>query len=439
MPKRIYFHVDEGSMPLELWDNIKNINNIDSANSYERTEELIRRGAENIHTMSMAHLSFDLIDLGYEIYLRYKTMEYKVYPGMSLPPTGKELRKAHNIFKLFRAHCFDYVLGINEVIGYYTYGDQNNAKNVKLAFERKGYSCPDFGTDSKDFFLYTLPNSKYVTHCDATLDDNKRLAQLFKTHQGYQELIIPTDEVPTDGIDNTVIAPVYKAGDTITGDGVNFTIDRIDYEQQKYFDSIGGFVRFSDQDKWTVRVEPKFKIGDKVKQVGEYGGSGYRVDGLIDDHKGFRYVLKWWEDGRECSMEVPVEKQDDYYIVVKPKFKVGNVITDGTYTGDVAAVYDDSYALKDCIKNETNEKFGCCLLAMNEQEKWELVKKPMALREAIAHAKEIAKTCDDTVCAKDHKNLAEWLEELRAYRFRYGPIIGLYDIDEEYVSSEEPF
>lgn len=39
----------------------------------------------------------------------------------------------------------------------------------------------------------------------------------------------------------------------------------------------------------------------------------------------------------------------------------------------------------------------------------------MTLDEAIIHAEEVANTqCDD--CAKEHKQLAEWLKELKNYR-----------------------
>ena len=38
----------------------------------------------------------------------------------------------------------------------------------------------------------------------------------------------------------------------------------------------------------------------------------------------------------------------------------------------------------------------------------------MTLEEAIKHCEERAKICDE--CGKEHKRLAEWLEELRAYQ-----------------------
>ena len=38
----------------------------------------------------------------------------------------------------------------------------------------------------------------------------------------------------------------------------------------------------------------------------------------------------------------------------------------------------------------------------------------MTLEEAIIHCKE--KACDNTQCALEHKQLAEWLQELQQYR-----------------------
>lgn len=37
----------------------------------------------------------------------------------------------------------------------------------------------------------------------------------------------------------------------------------------------------------------------------------------------------------------------------------------------------------------------------------------MTLDEAIEHAKEVARTCDDSQCAADHMQLAEWLRQAR--------------------------
>ena len=40
----------------------------------------------------------------------------------------------------------------------------------------------------------------------------------------------------------------------------------------------------------------------------------------------------------------------------------------------------------------------------------------MTIDEAIGHAEEVARTCDDSQCAKDHVQLADWLRELRRAR-----------------------
>lgn len=51
----------------------------------------------------------------------------------------------------------------------------------------------------------------------------------------------------------------------------------------------------------------------------------------------------------------------------------------------------------------------------------------MTLDEAILHCEEIADSYKDTVpscdCAKDHKQLAQWLKELKEYRKKYANTI----------------
>lgn len=74
--------------------------------SFEGTVKAIERGDEEIRTNSMINISFDLIDKGYDIYLHTNKEIYKIEPGMHLK-SGKELRKHHNLLKIFLAGCFD--------------------------------------------------------------------------------------------------------------------------------------------------------------------------------------------------------------------------------------------------------------------------------------------------------------------------------------------
>ena len=107
--KKIYFHVDEGSMPLELPDS-----KFERAKSYLETSELLEEDVEEIHTTDMCHFSFDLIDMGYEIYLCYKKKQVKIEPGMTVTPgSGKELRRPHMIRRLFIAGVFNEMLGVD--------------------------------------------------------------------------------------------------------------------------------------------------------------------------------------------------------------------------------------------------------------------------------------------------------------------------------------
>ena len=106
--KQIYFHVDEGSMPLMLPHS-----DFFSVKSFENTWKLIDTGADIIHTTDMSQMCFDLLDLGYEMYLCYKDKRLKLEPGMKMEYCEKEIRRAHNIHKLFLAGVFDADLGID--------------------------------------------------------------------------------------------------------------------------------------------------------------------------------------------------------------------------------------------------------------------------------------------------------------------------------------
>lgn len=51
---------------------------------------------------------------------------------------------------------------------------------------------------------------------------------------------------------------------------------------------------------------------------------------------------------------------------------------------------------------------------------WRIRSNIMTLEEAIEHAKDVALHIDCLECARDHQQLVEWLEELKARRGRTG-------------------
>ena len=68
--------------------------------SWKDTEEVINRNLDNIVTYDSSHFSFDLTDFGYNIYVAYNGQLKKFEIGMTLA-NGKELRKPHNLLRLF--------------------------------------------------------------------------------------------------------------------------------------------------------------------------------------------------------------------------------------------------------------------------------------------------------------------------------------------------
>lgn len=73
--------------------------------TYDETEAQINSKKEEIHTTSLASITFDLLDLGYRIFLHRNNKVLECKPGMD--GTEKDIRYEHNIFRIIRAKVFD--------------------------------------------------------------------------------------------------------------------------------------------------------------------------------------------------------------------------------------------------------------------------------------------------------------------------------------------
>ena len=113
MNKSIIFILD--SFDLYQWSNFpKKI----FCYSYFDTEEAINNNIHHIVTYDIGHLSFDLEELGYDIFIGYNGHSKQFYSGMSTA-NGKELRKAHNLRRLLISGALDNDLHINRNKFYY--------------------------------------------------------------------------------------------------------------------------------------------------------------------------------------------------------------------------------------------------------------------------------------------------------------------------------
>lgn len=80
--------------------------------SFFDTEEAIKNNLPYIVTYDIGHLSFDLEELGYTIFIGYNGHYKQFYSGMSTT-NGKELRKAHNLRRLLIGGALNNDLCIN--------------------------------------------------------------------------------------------------------------------------------------------------------------------------------------------------------------------------------------------------------------------------------------------------------------------------------------
>ena len=92
--RKIYFYADEEypEGTIHAYDSVsKAIYDSDQA---------------EIHTTDLAHLSFGLIDIGFDIYVVRNGITLQFYPGMDCC-VGKDIRYGHNILRLFMGGLFN--------------------------------------------------------------------------------------------------------------------------------------------------------------------------------------------------------------------------------------------------------------------------------------------------------------------------------------------
>lgn len=92
--KEIHFYLDAPYDPARTF------------HTYDGTNDAIKKGREIIHTTSIANISFDLLDLGYRIFVHRNGRALECKLG-SMDGTEKEIRKAHNLLKFIMGHVFD--------------------------------------------------------------------------------------------------------------------------------------------------------------------------------------------------------------------------------------------------------------------------------------------------------------------------------------------
>jgi len=112
MKKEIYFCVDYNT-----YQNLCDI--LDGSKwcsiDYDSTERIIGK-VNRIVTTSLAHLTFDVINMGYDVYLCYKDKKVKIEEGMQLSESGYCLSEPlccedDDILDIFKRGYFDEMLG----------------------------------------------------------------------------------------------------------------------------------------------------------------------------------------------------------------------------------------------------------------------------------------------------------------------------------------
>ena len=161
--------------------------------SYFDTEEAIKNNIQYIITYDIGHLSFDLEDLDYEIFIGYKGHSKQFYIGMATA-NGKELRFGHNLRRLLIGGALDNDLGIDRNKFYY----DKNISTSELCQQEENFQ--------KSLFNFTLNTASKAMGLDIkgvkamTPEESKAWHETHAYYDKDGHFIISPDPVEYDGV-----------------------------------------------------------------------------------------------------------------------------------------------------------------------------------------------------------------------------------------------
>lgn len=229
-------------------------------------------------------------------------------------------------------------------------------------------------TPNKDTLICLYHDGRYCANGEIMLFPKGKT-----TWEGFQRPFVDGDILATKNglfigivkIENGVQQSAYVAINGINdlSRNISYRFERLatEEEKQKLFQSIkdNGYKWNSKTKTLEKLIEPKFKVGDKVKKNKDY------ISGIVTDI--FDDSFKVTYDGGGCSY-VQFHYQDDWELVkdnIKPKFKVGDrIIKRDSIVNSwiVSSVSSEYYGLQ--LPNRSD---GIGVLPIVEQDDYELV------------------------------------------------------------------
>lgn len=119
--------------------------------------------------------------------------------------------------------------------------------------------------------------------------------------------------------------PIFKVGDKIKHKDTVLTIINLQTNSYIVEDDPDNFgiLMFSQQDKWELVKEPKFKIGDEIRKK---DGSDYRLRTIESINNNY-YIIKTpdWFDNCYITDKLPFNCQDEYELIYNEKFDINTL------------------------------------------------------------------------------------------------------------------